>query len=283
MTLTRFANVTTGPARPLPQRRRFVLFGDVLGMKVWLANEPASEIGGSLYGYISQTAAQLVSAEMDGEPVGPLLGHVLFSDSLMAYTVDDSWPSLWAITSFGKMLTSVALKGGIPVRGAISVGPVVMDRRKGVFVGTAISDAYACAELDKSYRGCGIEVTPGAVGAVQNMDKEDPHAQLVDTTAMSTDPGYRAPLLRFRDRVLVNHWSAEYTAGNPSPDDSVATLRAAWDARGLPQAPEHFQDTADFLRSALQVPPDYARERAADGSLHGSALRAMADTGLHDD
>ena len=113
---------------------------------------------------------------------------------MLAYSVDDSWASLAVMgDSFG-MLVMVALAQGVPMRGAMSVGKVVINAaEESIFVGAPISDAYVS---DKShlYRGVGVHVTPSAVSQLAAKAKaERPDIHLIHAFSPALFHAAQAP------------------------------------------------------------------------------------------
>ena len=82
-----------------------------------------------------------------------------FSDTFLAYTLDDSYESFVSI-AFGSLLTCAKLVAKHhPVRGALGTGRLYAEQKKNIFVGSALIDAY---EYGEKQNWIGFSVTPKA-------------------------------------------------------------------------------------------------------------------------
>jgi hypothetical protein len=164
--LVPYGNVHVRPSRPFEARRRFVALVDVLGTKSWVRKAGPARVASELSAIVDM-ASQASSGTIfeDGVAVGslgPLVGSAFFSDSILAFSVDDSWGSLWILCGLVRQLVGAALNRGIPLRGAISAGESVMDRGAGIFTGLPLADSHGHDQAHW-YRGVGVRVTPAAL------------------------------------------------------------------------------------------------------------------------
>ncbi len=82
-----------------------------------------------------------------------------FSDTFLAYTLDDSYESFISI-AYGSLLTCAELvMKHHPVRGALGTGRLYAEQKKNIFVGSALIDAY---EYGEKQNWIGFAVTPKA-------------------------------------------------------------------------------------------------------------------------
>jgi hypothetical protein len=261
---THYGNVfSDGTRQTFGAHRRFVALVDVLGMKSWVAKvgpeAPAAELDELTK--VARLAASGKDVRADGTevPFGPLIGAALLSDSVLAYSVDDSWASLAVMGQFLHMLVRVALDQGIPMRGAMSVGRVVIDRSRGIFVGAPISDAYV-SDQKHDYRGVGVHVTACARASLTDRLKvEQPELHFLQAFSPALFQGAQArgeDFLWFGNSLFVDHWGAEYLAGNSDLErchEATALLEARWGHRGLPED--------DSTRAKLEQTRQFLRDR----------------------
>ena len=85
---------------------------------------------------------------------------VVFSDSLMIFSIDDSRDSLVEIANYSNIVFQVFLKHSLPIRGAISAGDCVIDFDSSLFIGEAIVNAF---EIERELDIVGIVVDPDVV------------------------------------------------------------------------------------------------------------------------
>jgi hypothetical protein len=208
-----YGNVNSRGAHPHPSFSRFVAFLDVLGMKEWLKKESPREIAETID--VALRACEPSSCgNWKGRKYGPLIGTTHFSDSLLAWSPDDSWISLVTICTALKMIVGVALGNGVPLRGALSVGEVVCNAKTLRFVGPAIADAYAWAESrDRRYRSVGVELTPSLLKQMQERAIADPVPAYLDCpiggvprAVIMREKESSSELMWYGDGLFINHW-----------------------------------------------------------------------------
>ncbi len=228
--------------RSLPARRRFVALLDVLGMRSWLERVTPDKIASALDSAIGEAVTGLASSggrivaenrtltititaagpqpassgPLQTESYGPLVGVAHFSDTLLAWAPDDSWASLSVLSSTVTSLLSVALREGIPMRGAIAVGDVVCAPKEQRFVGMPIADAYVWAEKDCPYRCVGVSFTPVTLELLRSMLPEVPAwcaadfpKQVIETSECVA----AGNVAWFGATLMLNHWDASFRAG----------------------------------------------------------------------
>ncbi len=203
--------------------RRFVAVLDVLGMKSWLENAGPSQIAEKLDAAFVACEQSSVGRLRDGTTFGPVIGVTHFSDSLLAWAPDDSWPSFGALCLATKMIIAVAIYQGVPLRGSISVGETVCRPRELRFVGQAIADAYLWSEKDpqRRYKSVGVDITPSTVKSLQGQVQTiPPHWRAgwmgIVASVIAGPDGDSDLLTWFNGLLFVNHWAhGIFTAHDP--------------------------------------------------------------------
>jgi hypothetical protein len=281
-------NVISRKARRHPAYSRYVALLDVLGMKDWLARDSAQTIAESLDEALV-ACDQGSSGSLDGRAYGPLIATVHFSDSLLAWSPDDSWASLATMCSAVKMIVISALDNGVPLRGAISVGEVVCNVETQRFVGNPIADAYLWSEKLRPYRSVGVDFTPATLGHVRSRLDSTPippqwdseRGELLRDVLDGTREASRL-LAWYQGCLFVNHWAhGTFVAGDP---------REMFLRRGLPVSGEVEQKVRDmeaFFTATKQAERRYwdlERERWMATARNArsleedlAAVRAQAD------
>jgi hypothetical protein len=263
MGMLSYGNVSLSEARPVfRQRRRHIALLDVLGTRKWVekvgAESVASEVAAAVIDVSRQAAEGFVrSDEGIDSRFGPLIGTYFFSDTILAYCVDDSWAALALLCSFLRQLVGVALRRGIPLRGAVSTGEMIVNRSEGLLIGTPLADAYQfdCAH---SYRGVGVRVTDHCIKTLRSKIDVDPipsHLQSSFTAELLSGAERESEVLFWHNASLfIQQWTAEFTAGNPEPSEAVEKFRLKFGLRGLTEdagVQRKRDDTEAFLRDLL--------------------------------
>jgi len=156
-------NVQGRPAIPHPSYPRFIALLDVLGMKAWLDKDSAQTIAEALDMALVACEQSSCGRTAEGVIYGPVIDVIHFSDTLIAWSPDDSWASFGAICSSLKLIVGVALTHGVPLRGSIAHGEVVCNRNTLKFVGRPIAEAYLWAEKERPFKSVGVDLTPQTI------------------------------------------------------------------------------------------------------------------------
>lgn len=182
-------------------------------MKHWLERDSAHTIAERLDEALV-ACDQSSSGSLDGRAYGPLIPTVHFSDSLLAWSPDDSWASLATICSAVKMIVTTALAKGVPLRGAISVGEVVCNVETQKFVGNPIADAHMWSEKDRPYRSVGVDFTPAALAHIRTALVSNPipthwdcHHGGVLRDVLDGSREVSHLLAWYQECLFLNHWS----------------------------------------------------------------------------
>jgi hypothetical protein len=275
-------NVTSRKARSHPAHRRYVALLDVLGMKDWLQKESAQKIAEHLDQALV-ACDQSSSGAVDGCTYGPLISTVHFSDSLLAWSPDDSWASLATICASVKMIVTVALDNGVPLRGAISVGDAVCNLATQRFVGNPIAEAFIWSEEKRPYRSVGVDLTPTVLSDVRVKLAAGPIPPCWDSAhggllreVLDGSLEHSRLLIWYQGCLFLNHWSHGAFAG--------AGPREMFLKRGLPVTAKVEQKLIDMeaffsVAKALQRTYDdiaWERERAIWNRVQGQDERRAA-------
>lgn len=222
---------------------RFVAVLDVLGMKNWLKNQSAAQIAAAMDSALSAACEQCSRGSTgDGRSWGPLIEVTHFSDTVLAWSPDDSWTSLEVMCSSMKMIVGIALTEGVPLRGSIALGDVVCARRSLKFVGQPIAEAYLWSERDlhdggRPYRSVGVDITPSFSGINAEVVKRNIECD--------------GDLIWHADCLFVNHWNHGMFL---NADPAAMMLRRSPDLEIAKQS-----DVASKVREAVEF---YRRARA---------------------
>lgn len=92
--------------------------------------------------------------------------HAYFSDTILLWSRFDDF-RYPAFCSLCAMLVCEALTIRMPLRGAISIGPAVLDKTKNTFIGAAIVEAH---EVEQAQAWLGVSYAASAVKYIQNFD-----------------------------------------------------------------------------------------------------------------
>jgi len=143
--------------RWVPTRKRFVAFMDIMGFKDWIYREPHESVLDRMQSLqLNIEALDSLAEERlkipESAPAnwanlqGPLgrypVKPVLFSDSILFISMDDSARSFFSLLFDVRLLINCALAKQIPVKGAIAYGMQTADLGKALYFGRPLIDAY---------------------------------------------------------------------------------------------------------------------------------------------
>jgi len=92
--------------------------------------------------------------------------HVYFSDTILLWSRLDEF-RYPAFCSLCAMLVCEALTVRMPLRGAISIGPAILDKATNTFIGAAIVEAH---EVEQAQAWLGVSFASSATKYIQNFD-----------------------------------------------------------------------------------------------------------------
>lgn len=213
--------VTGRQAISCPAYPRYVAVLDVLGMKTWLQQRSAQEIAEYLDEALVACDQSSTGITRDGISYGPVIGVTHFSDTLLAWSPDDSWSSFailcGAVNSIlcgaVNSIVAVALYKGVPLRGAIAAGDVVCQPRILRSVGSPIAEAFLWSEKERPYRSIGVDITPSTIQILRNKSINDPIPDYwrfvyngVDDRVINSQRLWSPLLIWHLDLLFANHW-----------------------------------------------------------------------------
>lgn len=242
-------------------RTRFIALLDVLGMEAWTTQSSPHEIARTVNAALADALSQASCGSINGKKFGPLIMSSIFSDSIFLYSPDVSWASLYVLCSTVNTLLGLSLSEGVPLRGAISYGDLVIDRSKSLFVGKPLADAVKTYKHMK-YRGVGVQVTSDANSFIvkellgnqtvpigfQDEDFSEFWTGECDSTHL---------LIRHLGEVFVNQWSGPFFSVKESLEEAKSYLRECFFKRGLSTDKDNeykFEQTWEFLRKIRFIP-----------------------------
>jgi hypothetical protein len=138
----------------------YAAFLDVLGFSALISGDQGSRV---------EKYLECLREVFDQEPPGTV-DYVVFSDSIILTTPDDSLPSLQALLARCSSFLWVMLRNDIALRGAIAHGPYVAEKTgRGTFVaGKAIIDAY---HFEGAQDWIGIMLAPSVIQRVPDLQQ----------------------------------------------------------------------------------------------------------------
>lgn len=272
--------------------RRFVALVDVLGMKEWLKKEPAQNIA-DFFDEAMAWSEMSSKGEADGQPFGPLITSVKFSDSLFFWAPDDSWVSFITLSEALRMIMSRALKKGVPLRGSISVGEVVCNQQSQSYIGNPIADAYHWTEDPKSgrpYKSVGIDFTPETIQEIQKKLEKDPiptwwgeeHYHLPSDLEVLQDQSRQLAsnsLIWYEGCLFINHWSEHFLfLSNPQDLSHKQKLENMFHQREL----NINCRTQKKLDEMLKFFEDWERRKNDSKSVHNNFIKSCDSDALEE-
>lgn len=130
--------------------KRYVAFLDILGFKDFVMRNRIHAVYSRLK---ALSALRPEEEDPDYElETSRRIKFYNFSDSIFIFSKDDEFISLRHFLTYVKRVTRMALRKGIPLKGAIAFGNIAVDVNHNVFCGQPIIDAYMLEE-DLQYMG----------------------------------------------------------------------------------------------------------------------------------
>ena len=132
----------------LDDGKRFVAFFDILGFGSWVENVGSMEVFTYVQGFLNLMArsslpGSVVHPNMSVDVPSSDLGYVMFLDSIVFYSRDDSYECLKTMLAVcGEFMNSVICGPSRMVRGAIAYGDFFVDPEVDAYVGQALIEAY---------------------------------------------------------------------------------------------------------------------------------------------
>jgi hypothetical protein len=205
----------------------YVAFLDVLGF--------SSLVSGDFHAERIDKYLECLSTIFNAKKGRPLVEYVVFSDSLILTTMDDSDASFQALAARCSCLFGALLENEIAIRGAISHGSFISSKTEsGTFVaGRAIIEAY---QFEGKQDWVGIMVAPSVIRKIPDLAErclyEDPHSIEI--------------LRRLTDRLL---WAAHVQPCNQIPFHGSPLENSTY--RGFAIVPSDGSSDLAALRDSL--------------------------------
>ena len=119
---------------PTKQKKRWVVHFDLLGTSKRIQNGEIEPV----FNAYAIACQKLIGFQTGRPSVVP----VWFSDTFLLYTTDDSAQSFTAIDLVARWFIFALIQTQIPVRGSMAFGELYADSQNGVYLGTALVEAY---------------------------------------------------------------------------------------------------------------------------------------------
>ena len=134
------------------------------------------------------------------------LQYSWFSDTFLMYTLDDSARSYTIIQSAAKHFIEKCIYSRIPIRGAITVGPLWRTKDNRSFIGNAFLEAFKYAE-DQDW--IGLLITPNAIKKAKSDGLCPTHHDFVQSDDI--------PMRNFTDQNILAYRFQNGAANYSSP------------------------------------------------------------------
>lgn len=124
--------------------QRYVAYIDIMGFKDMVTRLPHNEVY-EMMKKIDDIKNHVESVEWI-ESNAKLVKTTTYSDSIIAYSMDNSYESFDFLVSTISGLTNYLIVEGIPFKGAFAFGIMTLDTEKSIFFGQPLIDAYLLQE-----------------------------------------------------------------------------------------------------------------------------------------
>jgi hypothetical protein len=135
-----------------PTCERFVAFIDIMGFKDKIYREnhmtilPTMQNLQQALSVINKEAILLLEGQVDDAqkdiPIKSVIRVIIFSDSILLVSLDDSYQSALKITVGANWIITNAFRNQLPIKGAIAHGLFTADLPKSLYFGRPLIDAY---------------------------------------------------------------------------------------------------------------------------------------------
>ncbi|MEW7987650.1 MAG: hypothetical protein AB2799_17825 [Candidatus Thiodiazotropha sp.] len=140
-------------------RKRWFGYFDLLGFSEFVLNNHISEVL-DLYNEVLATVNQNYP---DDKRV--VISKTWFSDTFVFYTFGCTAHEFVKIEMVARLFFQKLILKGIPVRGALTAGPVYTNRKMNIYIGTGLIDAY---EYGECQNWLGMVLTPSVYKQLEN-------------------------------------------------------------------------------------------------------------------
>lgn len=159
---------------------RYVAFFDILGFSNWVETMGSKEVFVYIRGFLNLMVRacmpkSVVNPDMTVDLESSRISYIIFSDSIVYYSKDDSYESFHSMLKVCAELICMVICGPTRmIRGAISHGEFYADPENNAYVGKALIDAY---RLEGNQEWLGVSLDSNIEGTVNfiQAQKEFPH------------------------------------------------------------------------------------------------------------
>ncbi|MBR4107066.1 MAG: hypothetical protein IKK45_00035 [Akkermansia sp.] len=162
-------------------KKVFVLYADIMGFRARVKSKSHANLVREMGEFIDQLRHQSKQFFSNNH-----LNYTIFSDSIIISTDDATVEGFNLITKAGARMMHIALRLGIPLKGAISKGEYTCWKEKGLYLGEALVDAYELHEEIKYY---GIVVHHSAEENTKRYINDEKNRHLYMNTPVSLKSG----------------------------------------------------------------------------------------------
>lgn len=132
--------------------KRYVAFLDILGFKDYVLRHNIDDVYSRLNTLYELSPDEIESGPEYKKAIKERVRISIFSDSVCVFSINDEYISLFYFLSYIKTILRRALRKGVPLKGAVAYGDIVVDNDSNIFCGQPIIDAYLLEE-DLQYLG----------------------------------------------------------------------------------------------------------------------------------
>ena len=134
------------------ETNRYIGLFDILGFKQLVQFNQLERLADAFTIFRRKVHACALVPHIWGE--ASLISHVVFSDTILVYSHDDSPTALDQIFVFCQTLIAMLFDSGLPIRGALTTGSTFI--RDDIFIGAPIVQAYQM-EQTQEWVGCWVQ------------------------------------------------------------------------------------------------------------------------------
>jgi hypothetical protein len=123
---------------------RYVAYIDIMGFKDLVARSKHEDI----YGMMKKIAiSKKINSSVNwGHVNSNLISTTMYSDSIMLYSKDGSYESLYSLICATSSLISDLFMEGIPHKGSLAYGIMTLDSKQSIFFGQPLIDSFLLQE-----------------------------------------------------------------------------------------------------------------------------------------
>ncbi|KQU22389.1 hypothetical protein ASG61_23070 [Bacillus sp. Leaf75] len=244
--------------------KRAVAFLDILGFKNMLLTTPLDELSAK-YENLAEIANLMNRPLSSNSQETPSLfpNHLpnqrwcyknIFSDSIILVSEDESEESVTKLLIYCWKLMQAAISLKMPFRGGIAYDDFYINEESNIFLGKALTDAYA---LETKQQWIGVSIDDGLINAFPNLsDAFKREGSLVSLLF----PRYLVP---YKNGEKVEHHVLNWRINFVSKEGTKALLGSSSNA----DAQQKIDNTLEFAKSVVQSEKVYLNDEAVPVEL----------------